>query len=113
MPKSHELQLMLVNTLRKVNLRIVVLTVTSRKIKDMEALDVGRICLALDVLIQDPSEDVIPAIRDRLHDLLSHNSSVGTVAIALLRTSEQILDCMCGDVLCWHFALLARLKLIS
>lgn len=63
----------------------------------MEALDVGRICLALDVLIQDPSEDVIPAIRDRLHDLLSHNSSVGTVATTYLRTSDYDLDCMCGD----------------
>ncbi|GJE90878.1 hypothetical protein PsYK624_070220 [Phanerochaete sordida] len=59
MPKSHELQLMLVNTLRK----------------DLESPDIAHICLALDVLIQVPSEDVIPAVRERLQDLLSHNSS--------------------------------------
>ncbi|KIP09086.1 hypothetical protein PHLGIDRAFT_346214 [Phlebiopsis gigantea 11061_1 CR5-6] len=71
MPKSHELQLMLVNTLRK----------------DIEALEVSRICLALDVLIQDPSEDVVPAIRDRLQDLLSHNSSTSctTARVASLQ----------------------------
>ncbi|KAH9952123.1 ARM repeat-containing protein [Amylocystis lapponica] len=58
MPPSHELQLMLVNTLRK----------------DLESDAVSRICLALDALIQFSSEDVIPAIQSRLVDLLSHNS---------------------------------------
>ncbi|KAA1478331.1 ARM repeat-containing protein [Dentipellis sp. KUC8613] len=58
MPTDHELRLMLVNTLRK----------------DLETLDVPRICLALDFLIRCPSEDVIPAIQSRLRDLSSHNS---------------------------------------
>ncbi|KAJ3554475.1 hypothetical protein NM688_g3093 [Phlebia brevispora] len=58
MPKDHELQLMLVNTLRK----------------DLEHPSMSRICLALEVLIQSPSEDIIPAVQDRLYELLSHNS---------------------------------------
>ncbi|TFY59621.1 hypothetical protein EVG20_g7714, partial [Dentipellis fragilis] len=58
MPTDHELRLMLVNTLRK----------------DLEILDVPRICLALDFLIRCPSEDVIPAIQSRLRDLSAHNS---------------------------------------
>jgi AP-4 complex subunit epsilon-1 len=37
---------------------------------------VARICLALDTMIQSPFEDVIPAVQDRLYDILSHNSSV-------------------------------------
>ncbi|KAI0062104.1 ARM repeat-containing protein [Artomyces pyxidatus] len=58
MSLDHEFRLMLVNTLRK----------------DLEAPEAPRICLALDYLIQCPSEDVIPAIQSRLHDLVSHNS---------------------------------------
>ncbi|KAH7926514.1 ARM repeat-containing protein [Leucogyrophana mollusca] len=58
MPPNHELQLMLVNTLRK----------------DLESTHIPRVCLALDALIQSSTEDVIPAIQSRLHDLLSHNS---------------------------------------
>ncbi|KAI0707595.1 ARM repeat-containing protein [Earliella scabrosa] len=58
MPPEHELQLMLVNSIRK----------------DLESTSVPRICLALDTLIQSPSRDVIPAIQSRLHDLLSHHS---------------------------------------
>ncbi|KAL1944674.1 hypothetical protein VTO73DRAFT_3104 [Trametes versicolor] len=58
MPPEHELQLMLVNSIRK----------------DLESAEVPRICLALDILIQSPSKDVIPAVQSRLHDLLSHNS---------------------------------------
>ncbi|KIK68889.1 hypothetical protein GYMLUDRAFT_152214 [Collybiopsis luxurians FD-317 M1] len=54
----HQLQLMLVNTLRK----------------DLESPNIPNICLALDHLIQCSSEDVIPAIQSRLQDLLSHNS---------------------------------------
>ncbi|PIL24211.1 hypothetical protein GSI_13964 [Ganoderma sinense ZZ0214-1] len=60
MAPEHELQLMLVNSIRK----------------DIESPAVPRICLALDILIQSPSRDVIPAIQTRLHDLLSHDSSV-------------------------------------
>ncbi|RPD66372.1 ARM repeat-containing protein [Lentinus tigrinus ALCF2SS1-7] len=59
MPAEHELQLMLVNSIRK----------------DLESPSVSRICLALDTLIQSPSKDVIPAMQSRLHDLLSYNSS--------------------------------------
>jgi len=33
-----------------------------------------RITLALNYLIQCPSEDVIPAVQERLHALLSHKS---------------------------------------
>jgi len=33
-----------------------------------------RITLALDYLIQCPNEDVIPAVQERLHGLLSHKS---------------------------------------
>ncbi|KAF8444709.1 armadillo-type protein [Boletus edulis BED1] len=58
MPPSHELQLMLVNTLRK----------------DLESNSVARICLALDMLIQVPNEDVIPAVDTRLQTLLEHQS---------------------------------------
>ncbi|KAI0748602.1 ARM repeat-containing protein [Daedaleopsis nitida] len=58
MPLEHELQLMLVNSIRK----------------DLESSEVSRICLALDTLIQSPSQDIVPAIQSRLHDLLSHYS---------------------------------------
>ncbi|KAK0212386.1 armadillo-type protein [Desarmillaria ectypa] len=58
MPPNHELQLMLVNTLRK----------------DLEGSSLTRICLALDNLIASSTEDVIPAVQARLHDLLVHNS---------------------------------------
>ncbi|KAI0636737.1 ARM repeat-containing protein [Trametes polyzona] len=59
MPPEHELQLMLVNSIRK----------------DLESPSIPRICLALDTLIQSPSRDVIPAVQSRLHDLLSHDSA--------------------------------------
>ncbi|KAI0372895.1 ARM repeat-containing protein [Pilatotrama ljubarskyi] len=59
MRPDHELQLMLVNSIRK----------------DLDSPTVSRICLALDTLIQSPSKDVIPAVQSRLHDLLSHNSA--------------------------------------
>ncbi|KAF8134583.1 armadillo-type protein [Boletus edulis] len=57
MPPSHELQLMLVNTLRKAGVLVA-----------------ARICLALDMLIQVPNEDVIPAVDTRLQTLLEHQS---------------------------------------
>ncbi|KAI9569737.1 armadillo-type protein [Boletus coccyginus] len=60
MPPCHELQLMLVNTLRKAS--------------DLESASVARICLALDVLTQVPNEDVIPAVDTRLQVLLQHQS---------------------------------------
>jgi AP-4 complex subunit epsilon-1 len=58
MPPNHELQLMLVNTLRK----------------DLESSSAARICLALDVLTQASNEDVIPAVDTRLQILLQHQS---------------------------------------
>lgn len=58
MPPTHELQLMLVNTLRK----------------DLESDRIPQICLALDNVIVSYNEDLIPAIQSRLHDLLSHTS---------------------------------------
>lgn len=54
MPPNHELHLMLVNTLRK----------------DLESTSIGRICLALEVLIQIRSEDVAPAVQTRLQFFL-------------------------------------------
>ncbi|KAI9508829.1 ARM repeat-containing protein [Russula earlei] len=58
MSPHHDLKLMLVNTIRK----------------DLEADSTMRIVLALNYLIQCPSEDVIPAVQARLHGLLSHKS---------------------------------------
>ncbi|KIJ67872.1 hypothetical protein HYDPIDRAFT_185857 [Hydnomerulius pinastri MD-312] len=60
MPPNHELQLMLVNTLRK----------------DLESTSVMRIRLALHVLIQLPNEDVVPAVQPRLERLLRHNAGM-------------------------------------
>ncbi|KAI6125691.1 armadillo-type protein [Pisolithus croceorrhizus] len=54
MPPNHELHLMLVNTLRK----------------DLESTSIGRICLALEVLIQIRNKDVAPAVQTRLQSLL-------------------------------------------
>ncbi|KAI6000552.1 armadillo-type protein [Pisolithus albus] len=54
MPPNHELHLMLVNTLRK----------------DLESTSIGRICLALEVLIQIRSEDAAPAVQARLQFFL-------------------------------------------
>ncbi|ESK91045.1 ap-4 complex subunit epsilon-1 [Moniliophthora roreri MCA 2997] len=58
MPRNHDLQLMLVNTVRK----------------DLESLHDPQICLALDHLISSPSEYVIPAVQTRLTDLMKHPS---------------------------------------
>ncbi|KAI0040369.1 ARM repeat-containing protein [Auriscalpium vulgare] len=58
MPSHDEFKLMLVNTLRK----------------DLESPDVARISLALEYIVQSPTEEIIPAIQSRLLDLLSHNS---------------------------------------
>jgi hypothetical protein len=42
--------------------------------KDLEADSAMRVTLALNYLIQCPSEDVIPAVQTRLRGLLSHKS---------------------------------------
>ncbi|TCD66013.1 hypothetical protein EIP91_001913 [Steccherinum ochraceum] len=78
MPRDHELQLMLVNTLRK----------------DLECASIPRICLALDTVIQFAPEDVYPAIQDRLYELLSHISPhIRRRALLAFRTlSEQDTD---------------------
>ncbi|KAI6032934.1 armadillo-type protein [Pisolithus orientalis] len=61
MPPNHELHLMLVNTLRK----------------DLESTSIGRICLAMDILMQIRSEDVAPAVQSRLRFFLrDKNDSV-------------------------------------
>ncbi|KAF8629184.1 hypothetical protein AX17_005769 [Amanita inopinata Kibby_2008] len=59
MRPDDELQLMLINTLRK----------------DLESDNVPRICLALENLIAAPNEIIIPAIQSRLQGLLTHNSA--------------------------------------
>ncbi|KIY63566.1 ARM repeat-containing protein [Cylindrobasidium torrendii FP15055 ss-10] len=59
MPRDHELQLMLVNTVRK----------------DLESSVILRICLALDTIIYSSTYDMVPAVLPRLHDLLGHNSA--------------------------------------
>ncbi|KAG1829061.1 armadillo-type protein [Suillus variegatus] len=58
MPPNHELQLMLVNTIRK----------------DLESLSTARVCLALSVLIQMPNDEVIPAVQSQLQALFMHKS---------------------------------------
>ncbi len=45
-----------------------------RLLQDLEADSTIRITLALNYLIQCPSEDVIPAVQTRLRGLLSHKS---------------------------------------
>lgn len=82
MPPEHELQLMLVNTLRKVNYfeHRTLYVETYGCCKDLESSAIPRICLALDTLITSANTDVIPAVQSRLHELLSHNSSVCILA---------------------------------
>lgn len=52
------------------------LNLLSRRFQDLESPLVPRICLALDTIIRAPFEDLVPAVQDRLYDILSHNSSV-------------------------------------
>ncbi|KAG2146464.1 armadillo-type protein [Suillus bovinus] len=58
MPPNHELQLMLVNTIRK----------------DLGSSSTARVCLALSVLIQMPNDEVIPAVQSQLQALFMHKS---------------------------------------
>ncbi|KAG1760911.1 armadillo-type protein [Suillus occidentalis] len=58
MPPNHELQLMLVNTIRK----------------DLESSSTARVCLALSTLIQMPNDEVIPAVQSHLQSLFMHKS---------------------------------------
>ncbi|KAF4598384.1 hypothetical protein EYR38_006786 [Pleurotus pulmonarius] len=74
MPAAHELQLMLVNTLRK----------------DLENPDIPHICIALDSLCESPNGLVIPAVQSRLYDLLSHSSTnVRRRALLTYKTLSQ------------------------
>ncbi|KAI0647300.1 ARM repeat-containing protein [Trametes meyenii] len=83
MSPEHELQLMLVNSIRK----------------DLDSPGIPRICLALDTLIQSPSKDVIPAVQSRLHDLLSHNSvHVRRRALLAIRKLSEQEPGILGDV---------------
>ncbi|KAG6862341.1 hypothetical protein C0995_016039 [Termitomyces sp. Mi166 len=72
MPADHELQLMLVNTLRKTTAQI---HPSQSELKDLEHNDIPRICLALENVISSSNQDLVPAIQTRLYDLLSHHSS--------------------------------------
>lgn len=58
------------------SLNIVIQGTTRLYNQDLESSAIARICLALEVLVQSPSEDIIPAVQDRLYELLVHNSSV-------------------------------------
>ncbi|KIK40443.1 hypothetical protein CY34DRAFT_268454 [Suillus luteus UH-Slu-Lm8-n1] len=58
MSPNHELQLMLVNTIRK----------------DLESSSTARVCLALSTLIQMPNDEVIPAVQSHLQSLFMHKS---------------------------------------
>ena len=52
----------------------------------------SRICLALDVLIQDPSEDVVPAVRDRADVLAIIDSQWALNKESLQEWSEKMID---------------------
>ncbi|KAF8583200.1 ARM repeat-containing protein [Ramaria rubella] len=74
MDQSDELQLMLVNTLRK----------------DLEHLSPPRICLALDVLLLNCSAEAIPAVTSRVLDLLAHDCPhVKKKALAVMRNISR------------------------
>ncbi|TFK25535.1 ARM repeat-containing protein [Coprinopsis marcescibilis] len=60
MPIDHELRLMMVNTIRK----------------DLESGVVGRVCLALENIITHANEDIVPAVRDIVLDLLLHKHGI-------------------------------------
>ncbi|KAG8908834.1 hypothetical protein FRB99_003072 [Tulasnella sp. 403] len=58
--------------------------------RDLESHDESRICMALDMLVQGPTPDVIPAIENRLEELLSHKSfHVKRRALAAFRVLSQ------------------------
>jgi AP-4 complex subunit epsilon-1 len=77
MDKSDELQLMLVNTLRKViNNLCQCECEPNTSLKDLESSNPVRICLALDMLLTNCPMEAIPAVAPRLIDLLAHDSYV-------------------------------------
>lgn len=83
MAPTHELQLMLVNTLRKVCEFCQQSCNLLTHQQDLESDSIARICLALDNVAVSSNEDLIPAVQSRLHDLLSHTSSVCILKISL------------------------------
>ncbi|KAL5495678.1 hypothetical protein ACEPAI_1141 [Sanghuangporus weigelae] len=75
MPRDHELQLMLVNTVRK----------------DLMSSFVARINLALESLVNLPSSDVVPAVQIRCIELLSHPSPrIRALAMHALQSLAQL-----------------------
>ncbi|KIJ41177.1 hypothetical protein M422DRAFT_780350 [Sphaerobolus stellatus SS14] len=74
MKETDELQLMLVNTIRK----------------DISNSDPKRICLALDILIANCPADAMPAITHHLFDLVAHTSpNVKRKTMMLIRTAGK------------------------
>lgn len=78
MPRNHELELMLVNTIRKARAYMSRFDITCKLTnkQDIISSSISRICLALDYLISNPFEDVVPAVSPRCIELLAHPSSV-------------------------------------
>lgn len=73
------MQLMLVNTVRKVRCTTQrSIPNITKNLQDLESASVARICLALQYLIAAPTEYVVPAVQSRVQELISHNSSVGS-----------------------------------
>jgi AP-4 complex subunit epsilon-1 len=91
LPQNHDLQLMLVNTIRKVCFltNFVNPLHELRLRQDLESGSVPRIVLSLDALIQSPSAEVMPAVQRQLYDLLSHPSSVCTLLWIVSYPSNQ------------------------
>ena len=110
MPQQHELQLMLVNTLRKVYTKqtnVAMCRIIKLVPQDLENSSIARISLALDILIHSATEDMIPAVQARLHELMSHNSSVCVIskrALPLLNSFSGEKDRRYVVEFYWHFA---------
>jgi len=66
MKDTDDLQLMLVNTLRK----------------DLDDRKPSRICLALDVLVANAPIEAMPAVKHRLIELLAHDSYVSLLGLS-------------------------------
>ena len=68
-----------------------------------------KICLVFNNLVMTPNEEVIPADQSRLHVLLSHELTIGTlhyfVSEANLKPYFLYIAHMLGVELCWPFGL--------
>lgn len=76
LPATHDLHLMLVNTIRK----------------DITSHALAQIAMGLEMVISSPSEVILPAVQDRLYDLLGHTSSVGVLASHPMRSFLALLS---------------------